>query len=102
MIINGGDYTIVAVGIIFVVLLFLIQLALCFKTKHLAVKLIPMYFIFALFILAVLVATSNNVGSFLDLSLLVAVIILCFALVCGISIGGAWLIYKFKRRKPHE
>jgi hypothetical protein len=89
-------------GIIAFLLIFIIQLALCFKAKRLAVKLIPVYFVIALFILAGLVAVSDNAGSLLDLRGFVAKIISGFALGCGISIGTAWQIYKYKRNKKDE
>ena len=89
-------------SIISFLLIFIIQLALCFKTKRLAVKLIPVYFDILLLILAGLVAVSDNAGSLLDLRGFVAKIILGFALGFGISIGTAWQIYKSNRSKKNE
>lgn len=95
-VINGVDYFLFVIGGVGALVIFIIQLALCFKTKKTGVKLIPAYFILFLIVVAILSATGGNTGFFIDLSGFVAKVILCVALIFGIAIGAAWLIFKTK------
>ena len=93
-VINGADYSLFAIGGIGALTLFAIQLALCFKAKRTGVKLIPTYFVLLLVGLAGYCAISGSSGSVLDISGVVAIVVLCFALLFGISIGAAGLIHR--------
>ena len=102
-VINGTDYSLFVIGGIGAIIFFAIQLALCFKAKKLSVKLIPVYFICLLVALAIAsVIIEVSPDSLMDLSGLIAIVILCVALLFGISIGVAWLIYKIKAKKGTE
>jgi hypothetical protein len=98
--INGVDYSLFVIGGGAVVIFFAAQLALCFKTRKMWVKLIPVYFIGLLLVLAVLAVTiGDSSDSFMDLSGLVAIVILCFALLLGFPVGAAWVIYRMRNNK---
>lgn len=99
LVINGIDNILYISGIIIVALLFTVQYIICSKAKRIGVKLIPIYGILLLIILAILVATSDNSGSLIDLKWTVAFIILGVALICSISVGAAWAIYKIRNKK---
>ena len=100
--INGVDYTFHIIAISFVILsiavYFTAQYLLCKKAKKLTVKLIPAYAVLLLIVLAGLVAVSGTGGSVIDLRSFVALVILCYAAICAVSAGLAWLIYKLKRK----
>jgi uncharacterized membrane protein len=98
-VVNGSDYTIIVIGIVGALLFFAVQYALCCKAKKTATKLIPLYFILLLIVLAIIVALSESNGSLLDVQGLAAIVILVFALVFGIPIGAAWRIYKLRHKK---
>ena len=84
-------------------MLFRSQLALCFKAKKTGVKLIPVYFICLLIVLAIAsVIFGTSPESLMDLSGLIAIVILCVALLFGISIGAAWLIYRIRAKKDRR
>lgn len=79
-----------------------IQILLCFKTKSMAVKLIPVYFL----LLGVLFVIANQAGAFgfyfaaRDFGF--GIIYLLVALTEGIVITGilpAWVIYWYSRRQ---
>ena len=83
-----------------VIVIFVAQLALCFKTKKLSVKLIPIYFV--ILMIGLVIATveiGSPSESLMDLSGLVAMVILCAALIFGVAIGAAWLIYKLYKKQ---
>ena len=97
-VINGTDYSLFAIGGMGALLFFAVQLVLCFKTKKTGVRLIPVYFVLCLVSLAIAAALTGSAGSVLDLSGVVAAVIFCFALLFGLSIGAAWIIYKVKSK----
>ena len=102
-VINGTDYSLFVIGGVGALIFFAIQLALCFKAKKTGVKLIPVYFICLLVVLAiasVIIGTSPE--SLMDLSGLIAIVILCVALLFGVSIGAAWLIYRIRAKKDRR
>jgi len=102
-VINGTDYSLFVVGGIGALIFFVGQLTLCFKAKKIGVKLIPVYFVcllVALAIVSVIIGTSPE--SLMDLSGLIAIVILCVALLFDISIGAAWLIYRIKTKKERK
>ena len=102
-VINGTDYSLFVIGGIGALLFFAIQLALCFKAKKLGVKLIPVYFICLLVVLAIAsVIIGVSPDSLMDLSGLITIVILCVALLFGISIGAAWLIYRIRAKKDRR
>ena len=78
--------------------LFGLQLLLCFKTKHMAVKLIPSYFILAGLLFAGYIALFIDGSGFLDLSGVVAAFFAIVSLVMGLFVGAAWLIWKWKSK----
>ena len=102
-VINGVDYAFQIIAISFVILsiavYFTAQYLLCKKAKKLGIKLIPAYGVLLLIVLAILVAVSDNRGSILDLQSFVALVVLGYALICGISSGVAWVIYRIKIKK---
>jgi|GEM_PF-2869659 len=102
-VINGVDYTFHVLAVIFIVisaaLFFAGQYALCRRVKRTAVKLIPAYAIVLLIVFAGLVAVSDNKGSLLDLRGAVALIILGYAFVCGVSAAMAWTTYRMRNKK---
>ena len=81
------------------VTLFGLQLLLCFKAKHMAVKLIPLYLIGAFLVLIVYCCSAprNGVG-FLDLTGFVALFMTVVAGVMGLFVGAAWLVYRLITR----
>ena len=96
-VINQADYSLFFIGGFSALAFFALQLVLCFKAKSNRVKLIPVYFILLLILLAIAaVVIGTSPESLIDLSGLVAAVILCIALLLGISIGAAWLIYRAK------
>lgn len=99
--INGIDYIFYIIGII-VALLFAVQYIICCKAKRIGVKLIPVYGICLLIIWAILVAVSDNSGSLIDLKWAVVVMILGVALICSISVGAAWAIYKIRKKSKSQ
>ena len=99
-VVNGLDYSLFVIGGAGALLLFAVQLALCFKAKSKRVKLIPVYFIGLLIILAIAsVAIGTSPESLMDLSGLVAIVILCVALLFGTAIGAAWLVFRIRTKK---
>ena len=99
-VINGTDYTLIAVGIIVAALFFAVQYFLCGKARRIGVKLIPVYFSLLILVLAALVMTGDRGDPFIeDMRGVVALAILGFAVVCGISTGAAWMVYKARNKK---
>ena len=75
------------------------QYWLCRKTTRLALRLIPLYAVAALLVLAAVEYASYNPGGFLDLSAFVAAVIAVYAAACALSAGGGWLIWSLQNRK---
>ena len=99
-VINGTDYSLIVVGIIAAALFFAVQYFLCGKARSLGVKLIPVYFILIILVLAALVIAGDRGDTFIeDIRGVVALVILGFALVCGISTGAAWVVYRARNKK---
>lgn len=80
-------------------MLFALQLLLCFKAKHMAVKLIPLYFIAAVLLLALYIALFVDGSGFLDLSGVLALYVAAVGGVMGLFVGAAWLLHKLITRK---
>lgn len=95
---------IIVVGIILAVVLFLIQLLLCFKATKTTTRRIPIYIILFGGVLCLLALGSDSRGSVLDGSKIAALIL---AIVVGIALIGvvaAWAVYKIymKIQKNNE
>jgi hypothetical protein len=105
-VINGIDYAFHIFATTFIVasvaVFFTVQYILCKKSKRMAIKLIPAYGVLILIILAFLVTISSTGGSFIDLRSFIALVILGYALICGISAGVAWVIYRIIKRKCQQ
>ena len=78
--------------------LFGLQLLLCFKSKHMAVKLIPVYFVLAVLLFAGYFALFVDGSGFLDMSGVVAAFFAIVGVVMGLCVGAAWLIWKRKQK----
>ena len=102
-IINGVDYTFHVFGILFVAasaaIFFTAQYMLCSKAKKISTRLIPAYGVLLLVVLAIIVTTGGTGGSPIDLRGAVALMILGFASICGLSAGAAWVIYRVRSKK---
>ena len=102
-VINGVDYAFHVFAVIFVVIIvalfFVGQYILCKRAKRMAIKLIPVYAVFLMAILAILVTMGGTGGSPIDLRSFVAWIIVGIAAICGISSGAAWLTYRIRTKK---
>ena len=75
------------------------QYWLCRKTTRLALRLIPLYAVAALLVLAAVEYASYNPGGFLDLSAFVSAVIAVYAAACALSAGVGWLIWYLQNRK---
>ena len=105
-VIDGIDYTFHIFGIVFiiisVILFFTVQYLLCSRAKKTRTKLIPAYGVVLQIVLAIFVTLSDNHGSFLDLRSFVALVILCYALICAISAMVAWVIFSAKNKRRNS
>lgn len=100
-IINGTDYTLIALGVISAVLFFTVQLTLCQKAKRMAIKLIPAYiiFLFALLVVADLLGVFGSGSGFISVQ---GIIAMTLSIVAGIALIGeiaAWVVYGIHKRK---
>ena len=75
------------------------QYWLCRKTARLALRLIPLYAVAALLVLAGVEYATYNPNGFLDLSAFFAAVIALFAAACALSAGVGWLICYLQCRK---
>ena len=99
---DGVDYTFHVVGIILfiaiVAIIFTVQYMLCSRAKKTRTKLIPAYGVLLLAAVAILVAIGDTGGSPIDLRGVAALMILAIALICGVSSGVAWAIYRARKK----
>ena len=96
-VINGVDYSLFVIGGIGALISFAVQYILCCKAKRKWVKLIPVCFLLAILAIAALIADSA--GSIIKISEVVAVVLLCIAVLMGIAIGAAWLVYNVRTKR---
>ena len=98
-----ADYTFHVVGTIFafalIAVFFTVQYMLCSRVKKTWIKLIPAFVVLLYVAAAILVATGDTGGSPIDLRGVVASMILIFALICGVSLGAAWVVYRVRNKK---
>lgn len=103
-VINDIDYTIIVMGIAVLLLFFAIQLILCVKTRKVAVKICPIFFIFLMFLFSItLYAGIWGYGKgFIPSNNLIALIIAAGAGIASIGEMFAWLVYLIYRRKSQN
>lgn len=84
------------------IFIFLIQFILCMKAKKTAVKLIPVYLIFACYATALILYLVEllNGGGGVAIGSIFAFIIVFVATVALFADALSWAIYKLTRRKP--
>ncbi len=95
--INGTDYTLPAIILISVIVLFSIQYLFCTRAKKTWQKLLPLLYVIFLFALAVFVVVTADGSGFLDFSGVLAVFICIYAAICAVTIGAAWIVYKIRK-----
>ena len=100
--INGTDYTLPAIILISVIVLFSIQYLFCTRAKKTWQKLLPLLYVIFLFALAVFVVVTADGSGFLDFSGVLAVFICIYAAICAVAIGAAWIVYKIRKRVIHK
>ena len=100
--INGTDYTLPAIILISVIVLFSIQYLFCTRAKKTWQKLLPLLYVIFLFALAVFVVVTADGSGFLDFSGVLAVFICIYAAICAVAIGAAWIVYKIRKRAMYK
>ena len=100
--INGTDYTLPAIILISVIVLFSIQYLFCTRAKKTWQKLLPLLYVIFLFALAVFVVVTADGSGFLDFSGVLAVFICIYAAICAAAIGATWIVYKTRKRVTHK
>ena len=95
---DGVDYSLFVISLGGGLLLFALQLLLCFKANRMIVKLIPVYLLVPVFGLAVFCLFEDS-GGFIDLRFVVAALIAAIGGTYGLFVGAAWLIWYLKMKK---
>lgn len=95
--INGNDYTLQAVLLLSIAVLFFLQYVLCRKTANKWIRAIPFLAPAAALIGAVWFILQPK-GGFIDLSMLAAVMCGIFAVICLIPILAARLVCRHRRK----
>ena len=96
--VNGTDYTLFVLAAAAALVFFAGQYTLCRWTRRSVFRCIPACAVVLLLLLAQYVLSSDNRGSFIDLRGAVAAIIAGFALLCAVSAGLGWLLWRQKSR----
>ena len=100
--VNDTDYTLPAIVLISIIVLFSVQYMLCVKAKRTWLKLLPLLYVIFLFALAVFVVVTADGSGFLDFSGVLAVFICIYAAICAAAIGAAWIVYKIRKRVMYK
>ena len=98
LIINGTDYGLPVIAAVSVVVLFLLQYALCGKTRSLPLKLLPTAYILLSFVFAGMCLAAPDTG-FIDLRGAAALLFCGYGAICSVAVSAAWLVYKYKLKK---
>ncbi len=95
--INGTDYTLYIIAFSTFVFLFFMQLYLCRKAKSKKIKMLPLLFVAFILLMALITYLTPDTSGFIDLSGLVAFLLLAYAVICAASIGFAWMVYDMRK-----
>lgn len=100
LMINGTDYTIYAAVFATFIFLFTLQYFLCVKTQNRLLRAIPFLLPLASFGAAIISAASYGHNSgFVDLSLVMAGLLVIYTVICLLAIAAARLVYGYRSRK---
>ena len=100
--INGTDYTLPAIILLSVIVLFSIQYLLCSNAKKTWQKLLPLLYVAFLIAWAVFIVAAADGSGFIDFSGVLAVFICIYAAICAVTIGAAWIVYKIRKRVMYK